>query len=259
MPYGPYEDRHPHHANAEFVAAEIDGDEQLHAGGRGAGQPLLRDDLPVRPNRFPSHPHPGPCHYLSTTGEEAVAGACQGVVPESIHLRAARRKARSGRSGAGVRGANVPPAWPGVPRSSKVMAGSAGTAVSQASTRGFANCVTSRPGRRPLGGEGGIPQRELAMRGTCARQPNRPPAPCVQLTASPSPRAQLGAPPKSAPRPFRLVEGLPAARPRSPRLHRRATGRRRRTSRGGGTVRNTWLARGEAHMAFCTPFCNRIR
>ena len=61
-------------------------------GGRGVGQPLLRDYLPVCPNCFPSRPHPRPFHYLGTAGEEAAAGACQGVVPESIYLHAAPRR-----------------------------------------------------------------------------------------------------------------------------------------------------------------------
>ena len=88
------------------------------AKGRGAVDYQV---LPVRPNHFPSHSHPSPFHYLSATGEEAAARCMPRRVPRKHPLvRRTPGRARSGRSGAGVRGANVgaaPPAWLGVPRS----------------------------------------------------------------------------------------------------------------------------------------------
>ena len=236
-------------------------------GGPWCGPAIAAGLLARLPQLLPEPPAPTPVPLSWHGGRRSRCGGMPRRGPRK-HLLACRTPER-----ARTAVSQAPACGPACERKSAEAAGGRmaiercrGSEGSGYATRGFANHAASRPGRRPQGGEGGLPRQELAIRGRARfhprrpsnprrkrrtrapalgvparhqpRQPNRPPVPCAQPTANPGLRAQRGAPPESALRPLRLEEGLPAVRPRSPRLHRRATGRRRRPRRGGRSARH---------------------
>ena len=170
-------------------------------GGPWCGPAIAAGLLARLPQLLPEPPAPTPVPLSWHGGRGGRCGGMPRRGPRK-HLLARRilERAHSDRSGAGVRGGGVgavPPAWPGVPTSWRAQRAlllarlphaaqpanakaqrrlAARMAIARCresegsgyATRGFANHAASRPGRRPQGGEGGLPRQELAIRGMYA-------------------------------------------------------------------------------------------